>query len=95
MRAMKKSLEERYPTWDAFSFDLAETFRNEHLEEARERVVLEAQPQQIPATDGPDKHHAGIGIAGLQSQADRRAGQGPRPGSSRTTTPSAASPAGA
>jgi serine/threonine protein kinase len=39
MRAMKKSLEERYPTWDAFSFDLAETFRNEHLEEARERIA--------------------------------------------------------
>ena len=39
MRALKKSLEERYPTWDAFSFDLAETFRNEHLEEARERIA--------------------------------------------------------
>ncbi len=39
MRAMKKSLEERYPTWDAFSFDLAETFRNEHLEETRERIA--------------------------------------------------------
>ncbi|MEZ5615659.1 MAG: serine/threonine-protein kinase [Rhodocyclaceae bacterium] len=39
VRAMKKSLEERYPTWDAFSFDLAETFRNEHLEEARERIA--------------------------------------------------------
>ncbi len=38
-RAMKKSLEERYPTWDAFSFDLAETFRNEHLEKARERIA--------------------------------------------------------
>jgi serine/threonine protein kinase len=39
MRAMQKSLEERYPTWDAFSFDLAETFRNEHLEKARERIA--------------------------------------------------------
>ncbi|MDP1654095.1 MAG: serine/threonine-protein kinase [Rhodocyclaceae bacterium] len=39
VRAMKKSLEERYPTWDAFSFDLAETFRNEHLEDARERIA--------------------------------------------------------
>jgi CRP-like cAMP-binding protein len=30
MRALQKSLDDRYPTWDAFSFDLAEAFRGEH-----------------------------------------------------------------
>jgi len=30
-RAMAKDLARRYPTWEAFSLDLAEVFRNEHL----------------------------------------------------------------
>ena len=38
-KAMQKSLEERYATWDAFSFDLAEAFRNEHLAETRSQIA--------------------------------------------------------
>ena len=38
-KAMQKSLEERYATWDAFSFDLAESFRNEHLAETRSQIA--------------------------------------------------------
>ena len=39
MRALRKSLDERYASWDEFSFDLAETFRNEHLAERREQIA--------------------------------------------------------
>jgi eukaryotic-like serine/threonine-protein kinase len=42
-RALKKDLEERYPTWDAFSFDLAEVFRNEHLAEIRDSRISDTE----------------------------------------------------
>jgi len=42
-RALKKSLDERYPTWDAFSFDLAEIFRNEHLAELRDARIGDSE----------------------------------------------------
>jgi serine/threonine protein kinase len=38
-KAMEKSLEKRYASWDAFSFDLAEAFRNEHLAEMRNQIA--------------------------------------------------------
>lgn len=42
-RAMHKDLDKRYPTWDAFSFDLAEVFRNEHLAEIRENRISDSE----------------------------------------------------
>ena len=39
MKALEKSLEDRYASWDAFSFDLAEAFRNEHLAETRAQIA--------------------------------------------------------
>ena len=42
-RALKKSLEERYQTWDEFSFDLAEIFRNEHLAELRDARIGDSE----------------------------------------------------
>lgn len=39
MRALQKSLDDRYPTWDAFSFDLAEAFRGEALREQDTRIA--------------------------------------------------------
>jgi serine/threonine protein kinase len=39
MKALEKDLEKRYPTWDAFSFDLAEAFRNEGMAELRDARV--------------------------------------------------------
>ncbi|MBL8475626.1 serine/threonine-protein kinase [Methyloversatilis sp. XJ19-13] len=39
MRALQKSLDDRYPTWDAFSFDLAEAFRGESLREQDNRIA--------------------------------------------------------
>jgi len=39
MRALEKNLDKRYPTWDAFSFDLAEAFRSEGMAEMREARV--------------------------------------------------------
>ena len=38
-KAMQKSLEARYESWDALSFDLAEAFRNEHLAETRSQIA--------------------------------------------------------
>jgi serine/threonine protein kinase len=42
-KAMQKSLEERYATWDAFSFDLAEAFRNEHLAETGAAQIADSE----------------------------------------------------
>jgi len=42
-RAMHKDLDKRYPTWDAFSFDLAEVFRNEHLAQIRENRISDSE----------------------------------------------------
>ncbi|WIM06877.1 MAG: serine/threonine-protein kinase [Candidatus Nitricoxidivorans perseverans] len=42
-RALKKSVRERYPTWDEFSFDLAEVFRNENMAAMREARIGEAE----------------------------------------------------
>ncbi len=39
MKALQKSREERYADWDAFSFDLAEAFRSEHLAETRAQIA--------------------------------------------------------
>lgn len=39
MRALEKSLDDRYPTWDAFSFDLAEAFRTEAQREHGQRIA--------------------------------------------------------
>ncbi len=39
MKAMAKSLDDRYATWDAFSYDLAEAFRSEHLAETRTQIA--------------------------------------------------------
>lgn len=39
MRALQKSLDDRYPTWDAFSFDLAEAFRSESLRDQDSRIA--------------------------------------------------------
>ena len=39
MKAMAKSLEDRYASWDAFSFDLAEAFRNEELAKTRTQIA--------------------------------------------------------
>jgi serine/threonine protein kinase len=39
MKAMQKSLEDRYASWDDFSFDLAEAFRSEHLAEVRSQIA--------------------------------------------------------
>lgn len=39
MRALQKSLEDRYQNWDEFSFDLAETFRSEFLYEQENRIA--------------------------------------------------------
>ncbi|MBU0603190.1 MAG: protein kinase [Gammaproteobacteria bacterium] len=39
MRALQKSLDDRYPTWDAFSFDLAEAFRGESLRDHDHRIA--------------------------------------------------------
>ncbi len=38
-KAMQKDLERRYETWEAFSFDLAEAFRNEQLSNRTEEVA--------------------------------------------------------
>jgi serine/threonine protein kinase len=38
-KAMQKELERRYPAWEAFSYDLAEAFRNEHLGERSDEVA--------------------------------------------------------
>jgi serine/threonine protein kinase len=38
-RAMEKSLEQRYQTWEEFSFDLAEAFRNENLADRTQEVA--------------------------------------------------------
>jgi serine/threonine protein kinase len=42
-RALMKSLEARYATWDEFSFDLAETFRNEYLASLRDKRIGDAE----------------------------------------------------
>ncbi len=42
-RALKKSLEERYQTWNEFSFDLAELFRNERLAEVRDAHIGDSE----------------------------------------------------
>jgi serine/threonine protein kinase len=39
LRAMAKDLEQRYQTWEQFSLDLAEAFRNEHLAVSREEFA--------------------------------------------------------
>ncbi|RLJ62085.1 protein kinase domain-containing protein [Sulfurisoma sediminicola] len=39
MKALEKDLEKRYPTWDAFSFELAEAFRNEGMAALRDARV--------------------------------------------------------
>jgi hypothetical protein len=39
MRALQKSLDDRYPTWDAFSFDLAEAFRTEAQRDQGNRIA--------------------------------------------------------
>ncbi|MBX3646532.1 MAG: serine/threonine-protein kinase [Rhodocyclaceae bacterium] len=39
MKALEKSLEDRYASWDDFSFDLAEAFRNEHLAQTRTEIA--------------------------------------------------------
>jgi len=39
MKALEKDLEKRYPTWDAFSFELAEVFRNEGMAAMRDARV--------------------------------------------------------
>jgi serine/threonine protein kinase len=39
MKALEKELDKRYPTWDAFSFELAEAFRSEGMAEMREARV--------------------------------------------------------
>ncbi|WP_374339177.1 protein kinase [Methyloversatilis sp.] len=39
MRALQKSLDDRYPTWDAFSFDLAEAFRGEAQRDQGSRIA--------------------------------------------------------
>ncbi len=39
MKALEKELDRRDPTWDAFSFDLAEAFRNEGMAELRDARV--------------------------------------------------------
>ena len=39
MRALQKSLDDRYPTWDAFSFDLAEAFRTEAQRDHGNRIA--------------------------------------------------------
>lgn len=38
-KAMQKDLERRYESWEAFSYDLAEAFRSEHLGEQSEEVA--------------------------------------------------------
>ncbi|MDP2810554.1 MAG: serine/threonine-protein kinase [Rhodocyclaceae bacterium] len=42
-RALKKSVQERYPTWDEFSFDLAEAFRNESMAAMREARIGDSE----------------------------------------------------
>jgi len=39
MKALEKNLDKRYPTWDAFSFDLAEAFRGANMAAMREARV--------------------------------------------------------
>jgi serine/threonine protein kinase len=39
MKALQKSLEDRYASWDDFSFDLAEAFRSERLAQARTQIA--------------------------------------------------------
>jgi serine/threonine protein kinase len=39
MRALQKSLDDRYPSWDAFSFDLAEAFRTEAQRDHGNRIA--------------------------------------------------------
>jgi len=39
MKALEKELDKRYPTWDAFSFELAEVFRSENMAEMRDARV--------------------------------------------------------
>jgi len=39
MKAMQKSLEERYASWDELSFDLAEAFRTEDLAKTRTQIA--------------------------------------------------------
>ncbi|WP_018413069.1 protein kinase domain-containing protein [Methyloversatilis thermotolerans] len=39
MRALQKSLDDRYPTWDAFSFELAEAFRAEAQRDQDHRIA--------------------------------------------------------
>jgi CRP-like cAMP-binding protein len=43
VRALKKSLEERYATWDEFSFALADVFRNENLASLREARIGDSE----------------------------------------------------
>jgi eukaryotic-like serine/threonine-protein kinase len=38
-KAMQKELENRYPTWEEFSYDLAEAFRNERLADRTQEVA--------------------------------------------------------
>ncbi len=42
-KAMQKSLDDRYATWNEFSFDLAEAFRNEHLAEMRASRISDSE----------------------------------------------------
>lgn len=42
-KALKKSLDDRYATWNEFSFDLAEAFRNEHLAEMRASRISDSE----------------------------------------------------
>ncbi|HNH35098.1 MAG TPA: serine/threonine-protein kinase, partial [Rhodocyclaceae bacterium] len=42
-KALRKSLDDRYATWNEFSFDLAEAFRNEHLAEMRASRISDSE----------------------------------------------------
>ncbi|MDO8933202.1 MAG: serine/threonine-protein kinase [Rhodocyclaceae bacterium] len=42
-RAMNKSLEQRYATWDDFSFALADAFRNAHFAELRDARISDTE----------------------------------------------------
>jgi len=42
-RAMQKSLDARYATWDEFSFALADAFRNEHFAELRDARISDTE----------------------------------------------------